>query len=74
MNTVANTPLPGIVTDHSAQPPATGTAVTSQPHTLTPHRVMDTLVLIYAYGLLGFGLLFPFVLAAWTLYYGAPGR
>ena len=68
MNTVSNVPLPGLAPEVPLQPASTVTA-SDQGRVL--HRLKDIVVTIYAYGLLLFGLLFPFVLAAWQAMSGS---
>jgi hypothetical protein len=70
MNTVADTPVPGLAPD--SVPPAV--AVAPDARKWTWHRVKDILVTIYAFGLLGFGLLFPFLLAAWSVIFEPVGQ
>jgi hypothetical protein len=68
MNTVAETPLPGLAPEPCPQSVAAAmAAVVPQLQRPALHRIKDTLVTVYAYGLLGFGVFFPFVLAAWAL-------
>lgn len=74
MNTLATPPVSGLVSEFSAKPVA---AVTDAALGLLPEsrvgslrRTKDVLVTIYAYGLLGFGVFFPFLLAAWKLLFG----
>lgn len=75
MNTVADTPLPGLAPEPSTQPAAAViAAVVPHLRNSTPHRVKDILVTIYAYGLLGFGVFFPFVLAAWAAFFMPAGQ
>ena len=75
MNTLADTPLPGLVPDPAVQPAAAVSAVTalatetvSKLPVWSFNRAKDLLVTIYAYGLLAFGILFPLLLAAWKLF------
>lgn len=76
MNTVADPPVPGLAPELSEQPAADSVAAALAPdlHKWTWHRVKDTLVTIYAFGILGFGLLFPFALAAWFTFIGPAGQ
>lgn len=79
MNTLAETPVSSHVPDFSVQSLAAATAVTDIGTVVAPNlrkwnlrRVRDLLVMVYAYGLLAFGLCFPLVLAAWaTLFWSA---
>lgn len=64
MHIVANTPVAGLAPAPAIQPAA---AVAGHLPGWTLARTMDILSMIYAYGLLAFGLLFPFALAAWSL-------
>lgn len=67
MNAVSKLPLPGLAPELPLQP----APVAAMPeHGRMLHRLKDILVSIYAYGLLLFGLLFPFVLAAWHALFG----
>jgi hypothetical protein len=77
MNTLATLPVPGKLPDLSVEPVITrvadmAAAVAPSSMPSTWHKVKDTVVVVYAYGLLAFGILFPFVLAAWTAMFG-PG-
>lgn len=72
MNTMANSPDPGLAPDLHAAPGAALSAVAKTAGTVLPdlrapkmRRIKDTLVAIYAYGLLGFGVCFPLLMAAW---------
>ena len=76
MNTLANSPVTGHVPAVSVKPViATVTdiaaAVVPKPRAAAWRKAMDTLVTIYAYGLLGFGLFFPWLLAAWYAVFGS---
>lgn len=66
MNTVSNVPLPGLA-PHLVLPTI---AVATPEHRRVLRRLKDTLVSIYAYGVLLFGLLFPIVLATWYAFFG----
>lgn len=72
MNILANTPAPGLVPIVSVHHSAANFAATAIPKVSesTMHRVKDTVVTIYAYGLLAFGMLFPVVLVVWKLMTG----
>lgn len=72
MNTVADTPVPGLAPELPVQPAAAALAAAVVPNVSksTMRRVKDTLVAIYAYGLLAFGVLFPLALAAWAAFFG----
>ena len=72
MNTVADTPVPGLASELSVQPAVAALAAAVVPNVRewTMRRLKDTLVAIYAYGLLAFGLLFPLALAAWAAFFG----
>jgi hypothetical protein len=75
MNTVAETPLAGLAPEAPQQPAvAAMAAVVPQLRKSTLNRVKDALVTIYAYGLLGFGIFFPFVLAAWAVLFKPAGQ
>ena len=74
MNTLADAPVPGSAHDLAEKPAAALSAVADLAATVvqklpdsTWHRVQDTLVTIYAYGLLAFGVFFPLLLAAWSV-------
>lgn len=69
MNTAADAPLPGLAPDVSVHPAA---AVIHKTRKWTVHRMKDVLITVYAFGLLGFGLLFPFILAAWSMIFWPP--
>jgi len=76
MNTLANSPVSGHEPALSVKPVLAtvtdiATAVAQQPQASAWHKAMDTLATIYAYGLLGFGLFFPWLLAAWHAFYGS---
>lgn len=73
MNTLAETPDSSHLPDFSVQPTAATAAVAEIRTIVVPNlrrwnlqRVKDLLVMIYAYGLLGFGIGFPLALAAWA--------
>ena len=68
MNTVSNVPLPGLAPELPIQP---ASAVSTSAQRRALYRLKDIVVTIYAYGLLLFGLLFPFVLAAWQAMSGS---
>ena len=71
MNAVSNAPLPGL----APTPPLSATVAVSRPEFRSRlHKLKDTLITIYAYGVLGFGLLFPFVLAAWYGIFAPAGQ
>jgi hypothetical protein len=72
MNILANTPAPGLEPIVSVHPSVANIAATAMPKIseTTMHQVKDTLVAIYAYGLLAFGMFFPVVLVAWKLMTG----
>jgi len=77
MNIMADAPIPGSAPDLAEKPAAALSAVADLVSTVVPklhestwHRVMDALVVIYAYGLLAFGVLFPLLLAAWSVTFG----
>ena len=75
MNTVADTPLPGLAPEPSPRPvDAAKASVVPNLRKSNLHRIKDTLVAIYAYGLLGFGVFFPFVLAAWAAFFAPAGQ
>lgn len=69
MNTMADAHLPGLAPELSIPPAA---AAIHKARKWTFQRTKDLLVMIYAYGLIGFGLFFPFVLAAWSLIFWTP--
>lgn len=68
MNTVSNIPVPGLA---PAVPLPSATPVVLPDHKRALRKLKDRLLSIYAYGLLSFGLLFPFALAAWTVLFGS---
>lgn len=77
MNIMADAPVPGSAPDLAEKPAAALSAVADLASIVAPilpdsnwHRVKDTLVAIYAYGLLAFGVLFPLLLAAWAVTFG----
>jgi hypothetical protein len=74
MNALANPPVPGLVSDFPVKPVAavSDAAIEMLPRSSdwTLERIKDVLMTIYALGLLGFGVLFPFVLVAWKLLFG----
>ena len=77
MNTLANSPAPGQLPDLSVQPVIAkvadiAAAVAPRPTSSTWRKLKDSIVIVYAYGLLAFGIFFPFLLAAWTAFFG-PG-
>ena len=75
MNPVAEPPVQGLAPEPSPQPAiAAAAAVIPQLRKSTLHRIKDILVTIYAYGLLGFGVFFPFVLAAWAVFFMPSGQ
>jgi hypothetical protein len=75
MNTVADTPVPGLAPDSVPPAVAAGAAVVApDSHQWTWYRLKDILVTIYAFGLLGFGLLFPFLLVAWAVIFEPAGQ
>ena len=75
MNTVADTPLPGLAPEPALQSaPAAIAAVAPALRKSKLLRIKDILVTIYAYGLLGFGVFFPFVLAAWAAFFMPAGQ
>ena len=78
MNTLANAPVAGLVPELSVKPLASvadlAAGVMPHPGAWTMHWTKDVLVTCYAYGLLGFGLLFPPLLIAWYLLFGAAAQ
>jgi len=73
MNTLTDSSVSGSQPDLSLPPQAAAAAVAEIATVVAPNlrkwnrrRIKDILVLIYAYGLLGFGIFFPLVLAAWA--------
>lgn len=74
MNTLANAPVPGLVPELPVKTLSAvadlAAGVVPNPRSWTIQRVKDVAVSIYAYGLLGFGLLFPPTLMAWYLLFG----
>jgi hypothetical protein len=72
MNTLANAPVPGLAPLPAVAPESVVAEIVAAaspiPRSSTWCRVKDILVMIYAYGLLGFGLFFPLLLAAWSLF------
>ena len=78
MNTLASAPVPGLVPELPEKPLAAVadivTAAVPVPRKRTWQRTREILVLAYAYGLLGFGLFFPLLLAAWYLVFGPAGQ
>ena len=77
MSALATPPAPGLVSDTPVQPVAavTEAAASILPQTSgwTLKRTKDAVVTVYALGLLGFGVFFPFVLVAWKLLFGPAG-
>lgn len=71
MNTVSNIPGPGLAPELPLPPAA---IAFSPEHKRTLRELKDILITIYAYGLLSFGLFFPFALAAWTAFFGSGPR
>ena len=76
MNTLTDTPVAGRQLDLSVQPRAAAAAVAEIATGVAPQmrkwdsrRVKDLLVMVYAYGLLGFGIFFPLLLAAWAAFF-----
>ncbi|HEY5739923.1 MAG TPA: hypothetical protein VIW27_09365 [Gammaproteobacteria bacterium] len=80
MNTLTDTPVAGRQLDLSVQPRAAAAAVAEiatgiatgvapQMRKWDSRRVKDLLVMVYAYGLLGFGIFFPLLLAAWAAFF-----
>jgi hypothetical protein len=71
MSALATPPVPGLVSDIPVKPVAavTDAVLGKMPESTgwTIERTKNVAVSVYAYGLLGFGVLFPFVLAAWKL-------
>jgi hypothetical protein len=75
MDTVADTSLPGLAPEPSRQNAAAAiAAAVPDLRESNLHRIKDILVTVYAYGLLGFGLFFPFVLAAWAAFFVPAGQ
>jgi hypothetical protein len=79
MNTLGNSPAPGHLPHPSVEPVIAriadiAAAVVPAPRASSWHRLKDTLVTIYAYGLLGFGIFFPFILAAWHVLFEPAAR
>lgn len=75
MNTLATPPVPGKLPELSVEPVIAkvaeiAAAVAPSSPRSTWRKVKDILVIVYAYGLLAFGIFFPFVLAAWTALFG----
>lgn len=68
MNTLTDTPVSVQQPDFPAQP-ETATIAASNPRMRNSRRLKELLVMIYAYGLLGFGILFPLLLAAWAAFF-----
>ena len=76
MNTLTDSPVSGTQPDLSVPPQAAVAAVAEIATVVAPNlrkwnkrRVKDVLVTAYAYGLLGFGVFFPLVLAAWAAFF-----
>ena len=68
MNAVSNIPLPGL----APVPPLSPATVVALPeYRRVLREVKDVLVSIYAYGLLLFGIFFPFAGAAWHVFFGS---
>ena len=72
---MATPPLPGKLPELSVEPVIArvaeiAAAVTPSSPRSTWRKVKDILIIVYAYGLLAFGFLFPWVLAAWTALFG----
>ena len=75
MTSVADTSLQGLAPEPSLQPTAAAmAAVVPNLRKSNLQRIKDIAVTIYAYGLLGFGLFFPFVLAAWAAFFMPAGQ
>ncbi len=78
MNTMADTPVPGLAPELPVQPAAAVADVAARVVPTLPRstrgRIKDTLLTIYAYGLLGFGLFFPLLLAAWHVLFAPATR
>lgn len=75
MNTLAETPVASHASAHSVhQSPAAAVVVAEIRKIVEPnlrrrkwHRVKELLVMMYAYGMLAFGVFFPLLLAAWAV-------
>jgi len=69
---MATPPVPGKLPELSVEPVIARVAeiAAAVAPRSTWRKVKDTLIIVYAYGLLAFGILFPFVLAAWTAFFG----
>ena len=71
MNTLTDSPVSVQQPDFPARPEVVAEIVTIAAPNLRKwdsRRIKDLLVMIYAYGLLGFGILFPLLLAAWAAF------
>lgn len=70
MNTLASNPVPGLAPVSPVKPAVAAGPAVAEPvgFRWTWRRIREILVMVYAYGLLGFGLFFPFLLAAWSLF------
>ena len=72
MNTLTDTPVSVQQPDFPAQPEIvaeTATLAAPNPRQRNSRRLKELLVMTYAYGLLGFGILFPLLLAAWAAFF-----
>ena len=72
MNTLTDSPVSLQLPDFPVQPEAVAEPATIAAPILRKRdlrRLKELLVMTYAYGLLGFGMLFPLLLAAWAAFF-----
>jgi hypothetical protein len=79
MNTLAHSPVQGQLSAVSVEPVIAkvadiAAAVVPSPRASAWYRLKDAVVTIYAFGLLGFGIFFPFVLVAWQVLFVPAGQ